>query len=228
MKSDVHLQRDVLEELDWDPSVDAAQIGVTAHQGLVTLTGHVPVYAEMHMAGEVAKRVHGVRAVANEVEVRPTDVHVRDDEDIASAALHAMEWDTKVPNEHLRITVEQGWITVEGSVEQQFQKQAVDRAIRHLVGTRGVTNSILVAPKQMTSEIKTNIEAAYRRSAVLDSSKLGIDLDDKTVVLTGDVHSHTELEEAERIAWSARGVFRVQNCLTITPWGLGTAEEWGY
>ena len=142
MKTDVHLQRDVLDELDWEPSVDAAQVGVTVEQGRVTLTGHVPVYAEKYLAGEVAKRVHGVRALANEIEVRPTDAHVRDDEVLASAALHALEWDAKVPNEHLSITVEEGWITVEGTVEEPFQKAAVDRAICHLTGARGVTNSI--------------------------------------------------------------------------------------
>lgn len=228
MKTDVHLQRDVLDELDWEPSVDAAHIGVTVNEGVVTLTGHVPVYAEKHSAEEVAKRVHGVRAVANEVEVRPTDAHVRDDEDIASAAVHALQWDARVPAEQVQVIVEQGWIKVEGTVEQQFQKAAVDRAIRHLSGARGLTNAILVAPQEALTGIKADIEGALRRNAILSARKLSVELDGSTVTLTGDVHSHSELEEAERTAWTAPGVRQVQNCITITPWGFGPAEEWGY
>jgi osmotically-inducible protein OsmY len=228
MKTDVHLQRDVLDELDWEPSIDAAQIGVTAKEGVVTLTGHVAVFAEKHLAEEVAKRVHGVRAVANEIEVRPSDVHVRDDEELALAVLHALAWDAKVPHEHLKTTVENSWIRVEGTVDEPYQKAAVDRAVRHLVGARGMTNAIQVAPREVVSEVKARVEAAFLRSASLDSSKLDVQIDGQTLILSGDVHSRSEFEEAERIAWSARGVNRVENCITITPWGRGPAEEWGY
>lgn len=228
MKTNVHLQRDVLDELEWDPSVDAAQVGITAKDGIVTLTGHVAVYAEKHFAEEAAKRVHGVRAVANEIQVRPTEAHVRDDEDVAGAAVHALEWDARVPDEQLQVTVEEGWITVEGRVAHQFQKAAVDRAVRHLAGARGLTNAIVVAHQEMTSSVKARIEAAFRRSAVLNSRQLNIEIDGSSVILTGDVHSHTELEEAERAAWVAPGVRCVRNCITITPWGFGPAEEWGY
>lgn len=228
MKTDAHLQRDVLEELDWDPSVDAAEIGVTAREGVITLSGHVPVYAKKHNAEEVAKRVHGVRAVANELEVRPSHAHLRDDEDIASAAVHALQWDARVPHEHLQVTVENGWIKVEGAVEQQFQKAAVDRVIRHLSGARGVTNSVVVAPQEMKAELAAKIEAAFLRSAILNARKLAAEVEGSTVTLSGDVHSHSELEEAQRIAWSAPGVLHVENCITFTPWGFGPAEEWGY
>lgn len=228
MKSDVHLQRDVLDELNWERRVDASQIGVTAHEGVITLLGHVPVYAEKHLAEEVTKRVHGVRAVANEIEVRPTDVHLRDDEDLASAALHALVWNVKVPDERLKVTVAEGWITVEGSVEERYQRAEVDRALSHLAGARGITNSIDIVHTEVVSETKENIEAAFRRSATLDSRKIAVEVDERTVILTGDVHSHGEIEEAERIAWTARGVKDVQNCITITPWGTGPAEEWGY
>ena len=165
MKSDVQLQRDVLEELNWEPSVEAAQIGVTAKDGLVTLTGHVPIYAEKHLAERVTKRVHGVRAVANEIEVRPTDAHVRDDEAIASAALHALTWDAKVPDERLQITAEDGWITVEGTLDEPYQKTAIDRVLNHLVGARGISNATDVLRRETSGEIKQNIEAAFRRSA---------------------------------------------------------------
>ena len=228
MKTNVHLQRDVLDELEWDPSIDAAQVGITAKDGIVTLSGHVPVYAEKHVAEEAAKRVHGVRAVANEIQVRPTEAHVRDDEDVAAAAVHALEWDARIRDEQLQVTVEEGWITVEGRVEHQFQKAAVDHAVRHLAGARGLTNGIVVAPQEMTNAVKARIEAAFRRSATLNSKQLNIEIDGSSVILTGDVHSHTEFEEAERTAWIAPGVRCVRNCITITPWGFGPAEEWGY
>lgn len=228
MKSDEHLQRDVLDELEWEPSVDAAQIGVTSHEGVITLTGHLPVYSKKHTAEEAAKRVHGVRAVANEIEVRPSDVHVRDDEDIAAAAVHALEWDVEVPEQDVRLSVEDGWISVEGTVEHRYQRAAVDRVLRHLHGSRGVTNEIDVASHRSVAEVKADLEAAFRRSAVLNSKNLSVDVDDSTVTITGDVHSHAELAEVERMAWSAGGVCKVQNCVTITPWGFGPAEEWGY
>jgi osmotically-inducible protein OsmY len=228
MKTAVHLQRDILDELDWEPSVDAAHIGVTVNEGVVTLAGHVSAYPEKHAAEVVTKRIHGVRAVANKIEVRPIDAHVRDDEEIASAALHALEWDVKVPSEQIQVSVEGAWITLEGTVEQQFQKVAAERAVRHLLGARGVTNAIVVAPRELSSQVKAMIEAAFARSAALKSKELAIEMAGATVTLTGDVHSHTELDEAERIAWAAEGVIRVENCITLTPWGCGPCEEWGY
>ena len=228
MKSDAQLQRDILNELEWEPRVEASRFGVTAHEGVVTLMGHVPVYAEKHLAEEVCKRVHGVRAVANEVEVRPDEVHMRDDEDIATAALHALEWDVQVPADRLQITVTEGWITVDGEVEEPYQRTEVDRVLRHLAGARGITNTIDIVHREVHGVTREHIEAAFRRSATLDSRSIAVEVDERTVILTGDVHSHCELEEAERIAWTARGVRDVQNCITITPWGTGPAEEWGY
>lgn len=228
MKTDVHLQRDVLDELDWEPSLDAAHIGVTVNEGVVTLTGHLPVYSQKHTAEDVAKRVHGVRAVANEIEVRPTEVHVRDDEDIAAAAVHALQWDARVPDEEIQVTVEDGWITVDGNVEQQFQRSEVERVVRHLAGVRGVTNSVEVAPRETVSTPKSDVEAALNRSAVLQAREISVEMEGPKVILSGDVHSFAELEEAARIAWSARGVRHVENCITVTPWGTGPASEWGY
>ncbi len=228
MKTDVHLQRDVLDELDWEPSIDASQIGVIAKDGVVTLTGHVPIYAEKHLAEQMAKRVHGVKAVANEIQVRPSDLHVRDDAELAAAAVHALEWDAHVPSQNVRVTVDQGWVTLEGTVERQYQRAAAERAIHHLVGARGVTNEIQVQPPEVTSQIKRDIELALRRNAMINTRRVEVEAQDRMVTLIGDVHTYAESDEAERIAWGARGVDRVVNCLTITPWGDGPAEEWGY
>jgi osmotically-inducible protein OsmY len=180
------------------------------------------------MAEEVAKRVHGVKGVANDIEVRPPDSHQRDDADLAAAAVHALEWDAAVPDDRLQVTVQDGHITLEGVVDWQYQKEAADRAVRHMVGARGLTNSIEVKGREAPDDIKVSIEAAFRRSATLDSRRVSVQTEGRTVTLEGDVHSHAERDEAERAAWAAPGVVRVRNYLTITPWGYGPADEWGY
>jgi osmotically-inducible protein OsmY len=228
MKPDAQLQRDVLDELEWEQSIDAAQIGVAAKDGVVTLTGHAPVYADKIMAAEVAKRVHGVKAVANDILVRPSDGSQLDDADIAAAVVHALKWDAVAPDECIQIIVEDGWITLEGTVDRQYQKEAADRVVRHLDGARGVTNAILVEPCEPPDGMRARIEAAYRRSALVDSRRIAVEADNGIVRLCGDLHSHVERDEAERIAWTAPGTIKVENCITITPWGYGPSDEWGY
>jgi osmotically-inducible protein OsmY len=232
MKTDVDLQHDVIQELDWEPGVDVAHVGVTAKDGVVTLTGHVPAYAEKVAAEDATKRIHGVKAIANEIEVRPNEIHTRDDEDLAAAAVRALEWNVKVPEDRVTITVREGWLMLEGTVDWQYQKEAIDRAVHHMPGVRGLTNSILVEPiahpHDKYDEAKERIEAALQRSSALTSKQISVEIEDRIVTLCGDVHSHAEREEAERIAWAAGGVHRVENCLTITPWGSGPQEEWGY
>jgi len=230
MTADVELQRNVLAELDWERSLDASRIGVTAHEGVVTLTGHLPVYVQKRTAEEVTKRVHGVRGVANEIDVRPDEAHVRDDEDVATAAVHALHWDAKVPDEQIQVTVENGWITAEGTVPEPFQRAEVERVLSHLAGVRGVTNSVTLVRREQESENtpRSDVEAAFQRSAALRPREISIELDGPNVILTGDVHSLAELEEAMRIAWSVRGVQNVENCITVTPWGAGPSDEWGY
>jgi osmotically-inducible protein OsmY len=234
MKTNANLQHDVIQELDWEPSVDVGHVGVIAKEGIVTLTGHVPVYAEKIAAEEAAKRVHGVKAIANEIEVRPSEVHTRDDEDLAAAAVHGLEWDAKVPEDRVTVTVREGWLTLEGTVDWQHQKAAVDRVVRHMSGVRGVTNSIQVQPgahpHDSHQEAKQRIEHALQRSAVLNRRQVAVEVEteQRMVTLCGDVRSPAERDEAERIAWAVGGVRRVENCITITPWGTGPCEEWGY
>jgi osmotically-inducible protein OsmY len=228
MKSDEIVQLHVLEELDWEPSLNAAQIGVTVAGGVVTLTGHVPSYGEKLTAEEVAQRVHGVKKIVSEIEVRPGEGHQRGDAEIAGAALRALEWDAKAPHDRIQVVVRNGWITLGGTVEHGFQKIAAERAVRHLVGVHGVTNAISVESHHSPEKLKTGIQSALRRSATVNSRTVSVETEGGAVVLSGDVHSFAEREEAERICWRALGVSQVENCITVTPWGRGPAEEWGY
>lgn len=228
MKNDVDIQRNVLEELNWESSIDPAQIGVTVSDGIVTLVGHVPIFAEKHTAEEAAKRVHGVRAVVNELEVRPSETHVLDDEEIAAAAVHVLKWSSKVPERQIQVSVDDGWVTLSGHVEHYFEKRAAAEAIHGLKGISGVSNDIIVSPIDNQDDLKLLIEAALKRHATLHRREICVEICGDCATLTGDVHSHGERREAERTAWSARGIRHVENCLTVTPWGTGVAEEWGY
>jgi osmotically-inducible protein OsmY len=228
MRADVELQKHVLEELDWEPSIDAAQIGVTAHDGVVTLTGRVAAYSQKYTAEKVVKRVHGVKAITNQIEVQPSDAHQRDDVALAAAIVHRLEWDAGVPHDRLQVTVRNGCVTITGTVEAQHQRRAAERAVRHLQGVRGIHNEIRVAPVAAVDSFDNAIATALRRNALLRKRQIGLDFDQQNLILTGDVRTCAEREEAERIAWAAPGVRNVQNCITVTPWGSGPAEEWGY
>lgn len=228
MTNDAQLQRNVLDELNWDPSIKPGHIGVIVEDGIVTLTGHLPVYSEKHSAEVIVKRIHGVKGVANEIEVRPSDTHVCDDTELASAAVHALEWDAQVPHRGIQVTVEDGHLVLDGTVAHGYQRAAAESAVRHLNGIRGITNEITVDPDGISNDTKSEIESALRRSALLNPRQISVEMDDGTVVLTGDVATLAEIDEAVRTAHSARGVNRVVNCMTLTPWGTGPSEEWGY
>lgn len=215
---DTELRRRVLAELDWEPTVDAATIGVAAKDGVVTLTGSVASYAQKKNAERATKRVSGVKAVAEDLEIKlPGDVR-RGDTDIAQSVLSAMRFNVSVPYEKMQLTVESGWVTLDGEVEWQFQKTAAENALKYTMGIKGVTNRITVKPRINAADVKTKIESAFMRHAQLDANKIKVEATDGKVVLRGSVRSWREKEDAEHAAWSAPGVSKVESDVVVTPW----------
>ncbi len=216
MLNNLELQKRVLEALDWEPGLDAARVGVAASGGVVTLTGQVQSYADRFSAERVVKRILGVKGLANDLEVRlPVDA-TRTDTDLATAAVRALEWDVQVPHERIKLRVAKGWITLEGEVEWQFQREAAVRAVRHLLGVRGVTNLVTLVAKPTPGDLKVRIESALRRNAELEARQIRVETRGGTVVLDGAVHSWAERDEAERAVWGAPGVVAVEDRLAVT------------
>ncbi len=216
MEKDLDLQRAVLDELEFEPSIDAAEIGVTAKDGVVTLSGFVDTFAEKLAAEKAAKRVIGVNAVAMDIEVKIPSSLKRSDGEIAKAALSALEWNTMIPKGRVKVKVEEAWVTLEGELPWEYQRDAAARSVRLMSGVRGVTNLITVKPKVATQQIKDRILGAFTRSAELDARTIRVDASDSKVTLTGHVHSWTERGEAERVAWAAPGVAQVENLISVS------------
>jgi osmotically-inducible protein OsmY len=214
---DKDLKRHVENALDWEPSVDAKDIGVAVDQGVVTLRGTVRSYAEKVTAERVALHVYGVTAIANDLLVHVMSTYQRTDTEIAQAAVSALKWHTVVPDEHVTVTIKDGWITLAGSLDWQFQKDAADRAVRDLTGVKGVTNDIRVQPHVKTTDVRAKIEAAFTRSAEIDARRVSVTAQDGKVTLAGNVRSWAERQEAERAAWAAPGVSQVDDRIIVVP-----------
>ena len=213
--ADHQLRESVMTQLDWEPEALATDIGVNVSEGVVTLTGFVNTYPEKLAAEKAVKRARGVRGIANDLVVRPFSQPT--DTDIVKTVLHTLESDVRVPADQIIITVKDGFVTLEGEVERGRQKEAAVAAIQHLLGVRGILNEIKVKPSVSPTEVKRKIIAALTASALLGEDRIVVEAADGKVTLSGHVNSLMEREEAERIAWAAPGVTRVDNRLIVTP-----------
>jgi osmotically-inducible protein OsmY len=215
MKSDMQLQSDVLDELKWDPAVNAGHIQVEVKDGQVTLAGRVEHYAEKWAAERAAKRVSGVKALADEISVEPLVLRELTDEDIARAAENALKWNAHVPQNRIKVKVEEGRITLEGEVEKQFEREIALQVVLHLTGVTAVNNQLAVKPTAEPAAVKEKIEAAFKRSAMVDAKRITVKAEGGEVILTGTVRTWEEYQDAERAAWAAPGVREVKNLLKI-------------
>lgn len=218
--TDQQLRQDVQDALDWEPSVDTTDIGVTIEDAVVTLRGNVGSYAQKQTAERVTLGVYGVKAVANDLTVRLISGAERTDTEIAAAAVAALEWNTVVPPNRLTVTVVNGWVTLHGTVDWYHQMAAAERVVRSLAGVKGVSSAIVIQPPVMpvkTTDVAAKIEAAFTRSAEIDARRIRVAAEDGTVTLTGHVRSWAERQEAERAAWAAPGVTRVDDRISVVP-----------
>jgi osmotically-inducible protein OsmY len=217
MRSDSEIERDVREELKWDPDLNADDIAVSVKNGVVTLAGFVPSYADKFEAEAAAKRVAGILAVANDIEVRLPAIDQRPDPDIARDAVAALKAELPISYDRIKVIVKDGWITLEGAVEWQYQKTTAGNAVRRVKGVKGVTNVVAVKPKVEPSELQRKIMEAFKRNAEVDANRITVEANGSEVILKGTVRSWIEREEAERVAWSAPGITKVEDRIVVSP-----------
>lgn len=215
-KTDTELQNDVLFELKYEPSVKVSDIGVVVQNGTVTLNGYATSYHEKREALQAAKRVAGVKAIADDIEIQLPTSHHRTDSDIAAAVISQINWSTSIPEGAILATVRNGWVTLEGEVEWWYQKNAAGNLVNQLVGVKGVSNSISILPKVTKAIVEADIKSAFKRSAMLDAKHIHIEIAGDKIILGGKVRNYHEIDEAERVAWSEPGVTAVDNHLTVS------------
>jgi len=216
MRTDQELQRDIIAELNWQPSLCNEEIGVAVKDGVTTLSGNVASYARKFEAERAAESVHGVKAVAMDLNVKLPNSFVRSDTEIAHAALDALKWDAEVPDDKIQLRVEDGRIILEGETEWQYQRSGAERTVRYLSGVKSVSNFITVKPKKVSAyDVNRKIHDAFKRSAEIDSSHIAVEATENKVTLKGKVRSWAERRDAERAAWAAPGVMQVDDMLAV-------------
>jgi osmotically-inducible protein OsmY len=215
MKTDTQLMNDVIEQLKWEPTVTSANITVAANNGVVTLSGTVPHYAEKQSAERATQRVEGVKAIAEEREVHLQADYERQDADIAKAVVNSLQWHVWVPN-HIQATVENGWVTLTGAVKSGYERSSAEDAVSYLAGVKGVLNQITVKPSVRATDVKAEIDKALKRNAEIDAAHIKVSAVGGKVTLSGTIHSWDEREEAGSAAWCAPGVTEVENNLAVS------------
>ena len=215
MKNNAELQKDVQDAIKWEPLLNAAEIGVTVKDGVVTLTGTVDSFTKKMEAEDAAKKVAGVKAVVEKIAIKLAHWGKTTDAEIAAEVLRALKWNWKVPNNKVKVKVEDGWITLEGDLHWNYQREAAKNAIQNLMGVTGVTNNIKIQSENDDSIEKMNIESALRRNWSVNDDDIHVEVSGTTVTLTGTVKSWYQRDEAEKIAWNAPGVWSVDNELIV-------------
>lgn len=216
MRNDNELRTDVLAELNWDPSIRDEDIAVSVKDGVVTLAGTVDTYAQRFAAERAVERVKGVGALASDLDVKLPGAMVRSDADLAHAAINALRWNVQVPDERIHVKVANGWLTLEGDVDRFYEKEAAERAVRYLMGVKGVSNLVSLRATPAPADIKQRIRSSLRRQAEVDADEITVETTGSRVTLHGIVRSVAERREAERAAWNAPGVTRVDNDITVS------------
>lgn len=219
-KTDEQIKNDVLAELRYEPSVKVTDVGVLVKSGVVTLNGCTSSHGEKWHALLAAKRVSGVKSIVDEMKVAIPEAHRRPDAEIATAAGHQLDWSTTIPKGSAKVTAHDGWLTLTGEVEWQYQKSAAADVLQHMVGVKGITNLIAIKPLISATDVEKAIRSAFERNAVLDAKKIEVETAGSKVTLRGKLANSNERDEAERVAWAAPGVLTVDNQITLEWWGL--------
>ncbi|HEY4513656.1 MAG TPA: BON domain-containing protein [Candidatus Paceibacterota bacterium] len=215
MKTDKQIQQDVMDELEWDPEIDSSEIGVAVRNGIVTLSGQITSYAKKLAAEKAAKRIKEVKGIAEELVVKIPSHGKRTDSEIADAIVRALKWNTSIPDEKIKVKVEDGWVTLEGELNWEFQKDQAKQVVGEITGVVGIANLVTIKPRVKTDVVKGKIKEALERSADVEADRIQVEAEGSKVILKGKVRTWSEMNEVERAAWSAPGVTSVEDNMTL-------------